>query len=94
MAEDKSCNSPHLTSISKIAAAASAPCTETTPSKLSVNMRYDSFWSIQIDKKKYKFLSNFLIFVIFQKGMNGHTVKSPIYRFGVYEFWLSLVFCS
>ena len=60
----------------------------------SINMRYDSFWSIQIDKKKYKFLGNFLIFVIFQKGMNGHTVKSPIYRFGVYEFWLSLVFCS
>jgi len=64
-----------------------------TPSH-SINMRYDSFWSIQIDKKKYPFLGNFLIFVIFQKGMNGHTVKSPIYRFGVFEFWFSLVFCS
>ena len=48
-----------------------------TPSH-SINMRYDSFWSIQIDKKKYPFLGNFLIFVIFQKGMNGHTMKSRI----------------
>ena len=46
-------------------------------------MRYDSFWSIQIDKKKYKFLGNFLIFVIFQKGMNGHTMNTRTCNFNM-----------
>ena len=34
---------------------------------------------------------NFFFFSILSETF---TMKSPIYRFGVYEFWLSLVFCS